>query len=745
MTTVIDYLRRVARVDVPAGSPPVCRTIATEIRADRAPRSRRQGRLTVAVETAARGRDRLSLRVDASGDGRLVASRARHLYAFYRWLVECRGEEPLASWRRRTLRPTFRWMRPVFDLYFTQSARTVRNLDRDAYVREMARLGFTHLEVNGLAAPEPIEEGVPGEVYPSFYTYCPALDQFVDSFLVRGLYPADHLRANLDRLRADARRAARYGLVPALLCFEPRSVPERLLARYPELRGCRVDHPFRSFRPRYNLAVGHPVVRDHYREMMRNLLEAVPELGCLAVWTNDSGAGLEFTRTLYVGANGSAYLAREWSADDVFAKAAAENALGFLRLLREAAAEVNPRFRVTTRLEPFGPEREAVLAGVGRGVDVETPSLLGSGWEAPYGHPTFDDADVAHFTVLHQGFSFDETAPMRRLAARDCRTHVTFAHGPGNEFEPLLGLPWPWLTHDKLVAMRDAKVDYLAHWGGIAPPDSAPFPVNEEVFRRVQLDPALDLETTLGEVAAGWVGDDDAPTLVEAWRAADEAIRGFDGIPLYVSWGVWYRVWIRPLVPDIEAIPEEDRAYYERHLLSTHHNPNRFDLSRDVLFDLATPAVARRAARRIECHALPAVERGVGIARSRAGAHAAFADLADRLEALACWMTTRRNVAVWIAEVRGFVESRGRRNLAASRRRLRAMVASEIESTRRLLDLWRAGRTEFMAVSDGEETTFVYDRRFGEHLERKIDLMERYGDRAPRIDPDVMWRVAGLA
>jgi len=48
------------------------------------------------------------------------------------------------------------------------------------------------------------------------------------------------------------------------------------------------------------------------------------------------------------------------------------------------------------------------------------------------------------------------------------------------------------------------------------------------------------------------------------------------------------------------------------------------------------------------------------------------------------------------------------------------------------------------AVSAGKETTFIYDRNFGRHLERKIRLMREYGDAPPRIDPDIMWRVRNL-
>ena len=65
-------------------------------------------------------------------------------------------------------------------------------------------------------------------------------------------------------------------------------------------------------------------------------------------------------------------------------------------------------------------------------------------------------------------------------------------------------------------------------------------------------------------------------------------------------------------MPDIEAIPERERAYYERHLLTTHHNPTRVDLSRDVLFDLMTPALAAKAARRIDRRALPPLAQARG-------------------------------------------------------------------------------------------------------------------------------------
>jgi len=723
MSTVAEFLGAVGTVRLAAGVPQICEMVAAEAAVGG------ENELDLSVEGPS-GRKKHWVLFHVRGKhARIAASHARYLYAFWRWLRDDAGDRPVADFaRRRRITPSFAWQRPVYDIYFSQSARSVRNLDRETYVREMARAGFTHLEVNSLATPEAYEKGVPGEVYPRFYTYLPALDQFVASTLNRGIYPKRYLAANLARLKDGAERAARYGLEPTLTCFEPRSVPEKLLSKYPELRGCRVDHPFRSFLPRYNLAVGHPAVQEHYRELMTNLMREVPELSCLSVWTNDSGAGMEFTKTLYVGANGSAYLVREWSDDDVFARSAATNATSFLRLLKDAAAETNPDFRVVTRLEPFGVERPFVNEALGNGLDVEVPTLLATGWESPYGHPTYPDSRIGPFTVYNNAFREDEGIMIRALARRDCRTHVMHAHGPTNNFEPLMGIPSPWLVNEKLAAMRAAGVDWLSHFGGIAPPASVPFFPNDDVFRSFQFDPEKPVEGVIRSIAARFAGRGKARSLVAAWRLVEKAIRGFMPNPLYFLWGPWYRLWVRPLVPDIDAIPEKEREYYEKRMLSTHHNPNRVDLSRDVLFHLMDAREAAKAVSRIDRRALPHLARALD---RLAGEDApVFIDLRDRLNALRHWMITRRNVASWIANVKGHLETTGEKKRAAHRKALAGMVSSEIANVKGLRTFLAACETEVMSVSAGEETTFIYDATFDDHLGRKMLRSARSADRS---------------
>jgi len=85
----------------------------------------------------------------------------------------------------------------TFDLVLNQYARIIRPFDRERHIREYARLGFSHVEVNGLAVPFPIRTGRPGRILCDFYTYAPALDQFTSSALNKGFYPKEYLDANL--------------------------------------------------------------------------------------------------------------------------------------------------------------------------------------------------------------------------------------------------------------------------------------------------------------------------------------------------------------------------------------------------------------------------------------------------------------------------------------------------------------------------------------------------------------------
>jgi hypothetical protein len=49
-----------------------------------------------------------------------------------------------------------------------------------------------------------------------------------------------------------------------------------------------------------------------------------------------------------------------------------------------------------------------------------------------------------------------------------------------------------------------------------------------------------------------------------------------------------------------------------------------------------------------------------------------------------------------------------------------------------------------MITSAVGETTFIYYGNIGEHLKRKIELMQGRENDEPYVDPDFQWRVPGL-
>ncbi len=257
------------------------------------------------------------LRQTPEGAGELIATQGSFLFSALNLLEQGLSADLRAKLADGVLLPaSFNFHRPHYDACLTQYWRSARGFEDEAYVRKLAETGFTHCEVNALHAHFPYEESIESEFYPQFYTYCAGFNHFVNSKLTEELWPEHYLEANLIRLKNLANLARRYGLKPGVLMFEPRNMPEKFFVKYPTLRGARIDHPFRSRLPRYCLAQDHPVTKRHYAECMERMMDAVPELDYMSVWSNDSGAGFEHTGSLYVGRNGEPYMIREWRSRD---------------------------------------------------------------------------------------------------------------------------------------------------------------------------------------------------------------------------------------------------------------------------------------------------------------------------------------------------------------------------------------------------------------------------------------------
>jgi hypothetical protein len=687
------------------------------------------------------------LRIAENGTGEICATHGSFLFAAVRLLATATSDLTRAKLAAGVWLPaTFGWHRPHWDACYTQYWRSARKFDPERYVAALAEAGFTHCEVNGLQAHMPFEDMVASEYYPQFYTYAPGFNHFIDTPLTQGVWPAHYLDANLNHLKKLADLGRRYGLKPGVCMFEPRTMPDRFFAKYPSLRGARVDHPFRSRLPRYTMAQDHPIVQRHYREALQKLMRHVPDLSYMSVWTNDSGAGFEHTSSLYVGRNGGPYMIREWRNHDKVAQAAGESIVRYLKNLQTAAAELNPNFDVILRIEPFKVEHQHIKAGMGNHVTWEAPSLLVRGYDVPYAHPKYPENKAVAGSLFHTTMDKTENETLLASRAQGVEPVLHYSASGVMNHEPLLGLPFPRMLHEKFTAMRQAGLARISCLGGLTNSAQAPYWPNPVVIQAAQFFPEKSIDQVLSDYSTSLVGTAHAKTLTTAWQDFENALMWQPLVGLYCAFGFcWQRTWDRPFVPDVEAVPAADREYYERHGCFQHNNPGLIDLGKDVLFDLITQASGTKMAADMDKEVIarlrPLIARLDEQARALTGSpKAVFLDLRDRVRAYLHWVSSLRSVCAWCETVYGYINATDEATKTAFEQKLQAAIDLELANVRGLIELLETTTSEVLVVSGVAENTFFYGENLVEHLKTKIRLTEKYRHHKPRIDRDIFWR-----
>jgi hypothetical protein len=684
----------------------------------------------------------------ADGAGEITADEPALLFAAVRLLVNGLSDTAREQLERGLfIVASFGWHRPHWDGCNTQYWRSARGFDPEQYAATLAESGFTHCEVNGLQAHMPYEDLVTDEYYPQFYTYAPGFNHFLSTPLTRGLWPEMYLEANLNHLKKLADIGRRYGLLPGVCMFEPRSMPERLFQKYPTLRGARIDHPFRSRLPRYTLAQDHPISVEHYRAAIGQLVRAVPDLSYMSVWTNDSGAGFEHTASLYVGRNGGPYMIREWRNHDKVAAAAGASIARFLKNLQSAAAAVNPDFDVLLRIEPFKVEHEHIKAALGGHVGWEAPSLLVKGYHVPYNHPRYPEQAGVGGSIFQSTMDAGEAEALKQTRAQGVEPVLYYSPGPVMNQEPLLGIPFPRALHQKLLAVRDTGITRISAFGGLANTTATPYWPNPEAIRAAQFFPETPIADILLAYAQRHVGAQHAPALVAAWDAFEEAVSWQPTVPLFTAFGFcWQRTWDRPIVPDIAAIPANDRAYYEKHGCFQFNNPSLFDLGKDVLFDLISREHGTNSTRYFDRNVFPRLDKLIArlaqlitATAATPAAQAVFVDLHDRARAYRYWCGSLRSVCAWCADVYGYLAATKATERTRHEQSLQATIDLELANTAALHALLTTAKTEVTAVSAVGNNTFFYGEDLPELLLTKIRLMKKYRNRKPSIPADTMW------
>ena len=452
--------------------------------------------------------------------------------------------------------------------------------------------------------------------------------------------------------------------------------------------------------------------------MLKKIMTEIPELGYVFIRTNDAGAGFEYTTSLYPGRNGGPYLIREWRSNEEIAQAAGENILRFCRVLRDAATEINPQFRVMISLNPIPAEAPTVMKGMGDRIDL-----------------TISLADTA------------KTEKWAKEQALLKRGSYLFS-GVGLTSPFINGISFPWLAYEELNKSISAGVNRTVI--SFEPPSFAPYDINREILKLFHLNRSKNLDQTIQEKAELWAGKEQASKLIDVWKRCEQLYRSFPSMALYAGYGFYtLRPWVRPFVPNIENIPEADREYYEKYLNAIFNNATLVDFGVDMLWTLISREEAEKIVKQCDekiwrplDELISFINQTIDGLRADDPAYQVFVDQRDRMLGQRCYYRTLRNLNAWIAGVHGYMDSKDKKEKQQYQKMVRDMMDNEINNMKNLLELWQSSQVDFMPISDVTETMYIYyDKNFADLLNRKIELMEKHKDDMPYINPNFMWRM----
>jgi hypothetical protein len=181
----------------------------------------------------------------------------------------------------------------------------------ESFARQAKQAGATHVVITAEDLPWAMwQMDTPGDPYPAWAVSNVGLLKVSIPDALKPYLPQEYSDRVMAILRERCGVLRKLGLKAAFTTFEPQILPERAYEAHPLWRGPQVDHPLRSRVPRFAPSVDNAEVLGLYRESMRKLAEACPEIEILSLHTNDSGSGMSWSGGVYQGPNGSA-LGRE--------------------------------------------------------------------------------------------------------------------------------------------------------------------------------------------------------------------------------------------------------------------------------------------------------------------------------------------------------------------------------------------------------------------------------------------------
>lgn len=626
------------------------------------------------------------------------------------------GSRPLKSFRE----PTFKTFDNIFDDYACGFNRTADHFDLETHIRDTARVGIQTFEVNRLFEAIPVqvkERRAWRDKYQWWCFYSPALDMFVESKLNRGTYPDSMLAGNLAELKKTAAIARKYGMKPSIQVFEPRHWPERLYDKLPELRGPRVDLATYSGEAEFAPDVNHPLVKKHYEELAENLLREVPDLDLIEVWTNDSNAGIAWSKRLYMGPNGPIYSRQ---------KPVEESVVSLLTAIRNGARRVNPKVRISINVGWFVlyksddplQEIKAILRALPK--DIEACCTFST--------------DARHGGGATVNLESELLKWSRQELGREIQIQLEEVSNPWKPLGPFQGLPYPETAAKMLAAVKAEKVSAFSMRGGLTSQTFVPNFINNEVIRSFQYDgDQFNLEQLLADRAKSWTNSpEEAALLRKIWAAGDDIFRNYDnrGISwtslMFVSGRTLFRHMISPLVPNPYVLEYAETAYYrpmEFHVGET--DPSWFDLSFYGYGQVIADEMLGDLVRRLDL-LLVKMDETLAMIDGFTGVKGdAVRDLADRFRVLRCMTATDRAGFAHQLAIHRYLNANPA-DRPTFRAKIRELELGEIKNVENFIRALEAHDGVIIPETSGEDNVYVIRAPLAHQLRQKLKVMKNH-------------------
>ena len=406
--------------------------------------------------------------------------------------------------------------------------------DFESFARRAKQSGATHIVITAEDLPWAAwQMDTPGDPYPAWAMSNVGLLKVAPPEALKPFLPGAYSDTVIGILRSRCAILRQLGLKAAFTTFEPQILPERVYEAHPLWRGPQVDHPLRSRVPRFAPSIDNPEVLALYRESIRTLLAACPEIEILSLHTNDSGSGMSWSGGLYQGPNGSS-LTRD--------KQMYQRYHDFFAALQAGAADARPgKLEIDAEwVRESAPELIAGRLG---------PGMAVANLEGPGATPYKADA----------GFLLDYFYP----------------------FYPAQGIPLPVRYLEELEEASRSAAPRLFYLIG----DRFNRDLYLQIYDAFAANPTQDEVSRmrlLRSIAAERAGEPGASALVDAWLAInrvqrDTDILNFGGTTFYI--GSVHQRWLtRPFVPFPEALTAQETLYYRKYQFQARSEDRARDL-----------------------------------------------------------------------------------------------------------------------------------------------------------------------